>query len=228
MFQKRYNLRRRNCVQAKRPSRAKRLVKTKLPELLLYTSYLHVNINVVTDETGGIGDSNVGGICGGGGGAGDNGVIPSTPTSLSSELSMDSAQFPHRPASVSSNGDARTGVADLGDTSTIAITNHHHQLQNQSSLVSQNDTTINTSVSSSAPSTPTAGTKRFSLSWLIHTARERDQDRMGPRAIGSYYTCIVLKCTGLRHGKEPESIVAYCAGPFCPCPGPGPIPMQCE
>ena len=72
---------------------------------------------------------------------------------------MDSAQFPHRPASVSSNGDARTGVADLGDTSTTAITNHHHQLQNQSSLVSQNDTTINTSVSSSAPSTPTAGTK---------------------------------------------------------------------
>ena len=161
MFQKRYELRRRNCVQGKRASRAKRLVKTKLPELLLYTSYLHVHINVVTDETGVVGDSNVGGGCGGGGGgAGDSGVIPSTPTSLSSEISMDSAQFPpHRPASVSSNGDARTGVADLGDTSTNAITNHHHQLQNQSSLVSQNDTTINTSVSSSAPSTPTAGTK---------------------------------------------------------------------
>ena len=89
-----------NCVEGtvfkeSGASRAKRLVKTKLPELLLYTSYLHVHINVVTDETGVVGDSNVGGGCGGGGGgAGDNGVIPSTPTSLSSEISMGQCTVP--------------------------------------------------------------------------------------------------------------------------------------
>ena len=139
MFQKnKYHLRRKN-TGSRRKSRAKRLVKDKLPELLLYTSYLHVNINFA-DETGD---------------GGDNGVIPVTPTSTSPEVCMDSSQIYSRPVSVSSNGDARTGTADLGDST--AIPNHHQQLQNQSSLVSQNDTTINTSVSSSAPQTPNAG-----------------------------------------------------------------------
>ena len=33
--------------------------------------------------------------------------------------------------------------------------------------------------------------------------------------------------TGPRQGKEPESIVSYCAGPV-PCTCPCPVPMQCE
>ena len=139
MFQKnKYHLRRKNAG-SRRKSRTKRLLKDKLPELLLYTSYLHVNV-YIADETG----------CGG-----DNGEIPMTPTSTNTEICMDNSQMHSRPVSISSNGDARTGTADLGDNTTIP--NHHHQLQNHSSLVSQNDATINTSVSSSAPQTPNAG-----------------------------------------------------------------------
>ena len=149
MYQKRYDLRRRN-TGSKRKIGAKRLVKNKLPELLLYTSYLHIHINIA-DETGSVGDNTV---------SSDNRVIPVTPTSTTStEFCMDSSQVVPpggRPVSVSSNGDARTGSADLGGDTSV-ITNHHHQLQNQSSLVSQNDTTINTSVSSSAPQTPNTG-----------------------------------------------------------------------
>ena len=33
--------------------------------------------------------------------------------------------------------------------------------------------------------------------------------------------------TGPRQGKEPGSIVFYCAAPV-PCTCPGPVPMQCE
>ena len=33
--------------------------------------------------------------------------------------------------------------------------------------------------------------------------------------------------TGLRQGKEPVSIVSYCAGPI-PCTGTIPVPGQCD
>ena len=50
--------------------------------------------------------------------------------------------------------------------------------------------------------------------------------RMGPGAM-SPNILYRNAHTDLRQGKEPRSIVSYCAGPaHCSCPGP--FPVQCE
>ena len=49
---------------------------------------------------------------------------------------------------------------------------------------------------------------------------------MGPGAMGSNMLCRNVY-TGLRLGKEPRSIVSYCAGPV-PCACPGSVLVQYE
>ena len=62
--------------------------------------------------------------------------------------------------------------------------------------------------------------------WLVHTARDREQDSEREMMVFYITLCTVHTIQGQGQGQGQQTIVFYCVHPApCPCPIPGPV--QC-